>query len=109
MITPAGKECKHFYGDYYRGRHNEKCRLLEAHNIHWEPQMCAKCSVPEILQANACEHQALTPIVSKPLFFMKPEVNVKAHCSECACDVEEPRIGCGLCHPLPQVFVVAPE
>jgi hypothetical protein len=108
MITPAGKECKHFYGDYYRGRNNETCRLLDAYRVPWEPQLCARCPVPEILAANACEHQELQPSVSKPLFFMKPEVNVKAHCSQCACDVEEPRVGCGQCHPLPPVFVVGP-
>lgn len=109
MITPAGKECKHFYGDYYRGRHSETCRLLDAHNLAWTADMCNKCPVPEILQANACEHQSLIPSLNKPLFFMKAEVQVKAECSLCACDVEEPRIGCGQCHPLPQVFIVAPD
>ena len=28
MRTPAGKECQYFYGDYYRGRNQEECRLL---------------------------------------------------------------------------------
>ena len=30
MKTPAGTECKYFYGDYYRGRNHEECRLLGA-------------------------------------------------------------------------------
>jgi hypothetical protein len=109
MITPAGKECIHFYGDYQRGRHVESCRLLEAHNLPWTPHLCEKCPVPEILQANSCEHQSLIPKVQKPLFFLRPEVQVSAYCSQCVCDVAEPRIGCGLCHPLPPVFVVGPD
>ena len=109
MITPAGKECRHFYGDYYRGRSVERCRLLEDHKLDWAPTMCEKCPVPEILQANACEHQQLIPRLEKPLFFLRPEVSVNAHCSLCECDVEEPRIGCGQCHPLPQVFVVTSQ
>jgi hypothetical protein len=109
MLTPAGKECKHFHGDYYRGRNIERCRLLEAHRLTWSPELCEKCPVPEILAANACEHQALLPSINKPLFFMKPEVHIRAECSQCQCTVEEPRIGCGQCHPLPGVFVVGPE
>lgn len=109
MITPAGKECRHFYGDYFRGRHVEECRLLEAHNLKWTPDMCNKCPVPEILQANACEHQNLIPRLEKPLFFLKSQVQISAHCDKCACDVAAPEIGCGQCHPLPSVFVVGPE
>jgi len=32
MKTPAGKDCKYFYGDYYRGRDLEECNLLKASN-----------------------------------------------------------------------------
>jgi hypothetical protein len=109
MLTPAGKECRHFFGDYHRGRTVERCRLLEAAGLDWRAAYCTKCPVPDILQANACEHQTLTPRLEKPLFFMSAEVRVAAHCSKCECDVEEPAIGCGLCHPLPTVFVVNPE
>ncbi|MEX2162568.1 MAG: hypothetical protein WD751_11755 [Anaerolineales bacterium] len=109
MLTPAGKECRFFFGDYHRGRTVERCRFLEASNLHWTENLCFKCPVPDILQANACEHQELTPRLEKPLFFMKPEVQVKAHCDKCACDVAEPAIGCGLCVKLPAEWVVGPE
>ncbi len=109
MLTPAGKECRHFYGDYFRGRNVERCRLLEAHNEVWKRELCFKCPVPEILQANSCEHQELFPRVEKPLFFLKAEVRINAYCDKCNCDVKEPRVGCGQCHPLPPVFVVGPE
>lgn len=105
MQTPAGKECRYFYGDYFRGRNNESCRLLESASLDWTPDLCFKCPVPNILLANSCEYQHLEPRLEKPLFFMKPLVQVKAHCSKCACDVDEPRIGCGQCHPLPKIFV----
>ena len=108
MLTPAGKECRYFFGDYHRGRHVERCRLLESANLDWNASLCKKCPVPDILQANACEHQTLTPRLEKPLFFLGPEVQVAARCDKCACDVAEPAIGCGLCHPLPSVFVVKP-
>ena len=109
MRTPAGKECRYFFGDYHRGRQVERCRLLEAGNLDWAPQMCQRCPVPDILHANACEHQNLEARLEKPLFFMKPQVNVDAYCTKCECRVDQPRIGCGQCHPLPQVFVVGPE
>jgi len=108
MITPAGKECRHFFGDYFRGRNIERCRLLEANKLNWTPNLCNTCPVPEILQANACEHQTLVPSLEKPLFFMRPEVRLKAECSKCACMVDEPAIGCGQCVVLPGVWVVAP-
>jgi hypothetical protein len=87
----------------------ERCRLLEAHNLDWDSKLCFKCPVPDVLQANACEHQELIPSLKKPLFFLRPQVETRAYCSKCECDVAEPRIGCGQCHPLPQVFVVGPE
>ena len=105
MITPAGKECPHFFGDYHRGRNTESCRLLEGAGLEWQASHCEKCPVPGILQANACEHQTLNPRLERPLFFMSPQVQVKAHCTKCECDVNEPKIGCGQCHPLPEIFV----
>ena len=105
MLTPAGKECEYFYGDYHRGRNEERCRLLEAFGLEWQPDHCQRCPVPDIRRANACEHQTLQPRLERPLFFMKPQVQIKATCSKCECNVDEPRIGCGQCHPLPEIFI----
>jgi len=109
MITPAGKECKFFYGDYHRGRNIEVCRLLNDHGLQWEPRLCEDCPVPEILSANSCEHQHLTPELKRPLFFMRPKVQIWAYCSKSNQKVEEPRIGCGLCHPDLPEFVISPN
>lgn len=104
MITPAGKECAFFFGDYHRGRSTESCRLLEGSNLDWSPNLCERCPVPQILQANACEYQELKPRLERPLFFLRKQVQVSAYCSKCQCNVDEPRIGCGQCHPLPEIF-----
>jgi hypothetical protein len=109
MKTPAGKECKFFYGDYYRGRHHEECRLLKDHGLSWIPSMCQDCPVPGILLANSCEHLQFTPTINKPLFFMKPKVKVKAFCTKSNSVVEEPKIGCSECHPGLQNLIVLPD
>ena len=109
MQTPAGHECPYFYGDYHRGRQVERCDLLADNDLEWKAELCFNCEVPDIRKANACEYQTLRPRINKPLFFMKGQVQVDAYCSQCECNVDEPRVGCGQCHPLPNVFVVGPE
>ena len=109
MITPAGKECKFFYGDYYRGRNHEECRLLEDHGLSWAPYMCQECPVPEILNANSCEFMNLHPELKRPLFFMRPQVHVTAYCTKVEHNVDEPRIGCSQCHPNLPEFVILPD
>ena len=55
MRTPAGTECPYFYGDYFRGRNVEECRLLKAAGQRWTRDLCKTCPVPGIARANACE------------------------------------------------------
>jgi len=109
MITPAGKECKYFYGDYYRGRNVEECRLLGDRGLDWAAYLCKECPVPDILNANSCEHQRLTPALERPIFFMRPQVRITAYCTKAERSVDEPRIGCGLCHPDLPEFVISPD
>jgi len=107
MRTPAGTECKYFYGDYYRGRNIEECRLLKAHNLRWTPDLCRTCPVPGIQMANACEFLQLWPSVTRPpLAFFRRRVQVRAYCQKTRRDVAEPQIGCGECHTLPFHFEV---
>jgi hypothetical protein len=101
MRTPAGLECKYFYGDYFRGRNHEECNLLKSASINWRPDYCKKCPVPSILMANACEFMVLSPRVARPVTnFFKPQVEVTAFCQKTNREVKEPHIGCGECHPL---------
>jgi hypothetical protein len=109
MLTPAGKECKYFYGDYFRGRNIEECRLLKDQGLEWSASLCEECPVPEILSANSCEHQQLLPELKRPLFFMRPKVAITAYCTKSNQPVSEPRLGCGQCHPNLPEFVISPN
>jgi hypothetical protein len=109
MRTPAGKECKYFYGNYFRGRSHEECRLLLDHNLRWEPRLCERCPVPDFLLANSCEHMVFTPDLQKEFFIGKPQVHVTAFCTKTDQQVSEPRIGCGQCHPVLDNLVIAPD
>jgi hypothetical protein len=107
MKTPAGRECPHFYGDYYRGRNSEECRLLKAQGLVWSPGLCATCPVPEIARANACQHMKLRAEIARPLLALfQQRVQIKAHCDKTGRDVAEPHIGCGECHALPFEFQI---
>jgi len=107
MKTPAGKECKYFYGDYFRGRNLEECRLLKAAGQTWSADLCKTCPVPSIGQANACEFLQLHPLVVRPFWaFFQRRVQITATCEKTNRDVSEPHIGCGECHTLPPLFQI---
>jgi hypothetical protein len=105
MRTPSGIECKYFYGDYFRGRSLEECRLLKASGEKWTPDLCKTCPVPGIARANACEFLQLHARITRPFSAaFQSRVQVSAFCSKANRVVTEPQIGCGECHPLPDVF-----
>lgn len=107
MRTPAGKECQFFYGDYYRGRELEECRLLDQGGEKvWTPDLCQTCPVPDILAANSCPHMVIHGEVVRKFFILGRQVKVTAYCTKSNSDVDEPKIGCGQCHPLPPIFTV---
>ncbi len=107
MKTPAGRECKYFYGDYYRGRSQEECRLLKASGERWTRDLCKTCPVPSIELANACEFLQLRGSVTRPLTALfQRRVQVTAYCDKTKRAVAEPHVGCGECHALPFNFQV---
>ena len=107
MRTPAGNECSWFYGDYFRGRSFEECRLLKAAGERWSRDLCATCPVPAIALANACEHLQLRPALARPLLALfQRRVQVIASCSKTKRIVAEPHVGCGECHAIPFTFDV---
>jgi hypothetical protein len=102
--TPAGSECKYFFGDYYRGRDREECRLLGS---AWKPALCRTCPVPSILLANACEFMRLRGEVTRPITAgFQPRVKVSTYCEKTGRSGFDPHIGCGECHPFPSIFEV---
>ncbi len=107
MKTPAGRDCPHFYGDYFRGRNVEECRLLEAQGQAWTPNLCSSCPVPDIARANSCLHMRLKVKVGRPISAVfQRRVQVSAYCEKQMQAVPEPEIGCGECHALPFTFEV---
>jgi len=110
MKTPAGKECKYFYGDYFRGRHAEECRLLAAAGQTWTADLCQTCPVPAVLQANSCEFLQFRAAVTRPwAALFQRRVQLSAFCAKANRQVAEPHIGCGECHPLPPIFEIQPQ
>lgn len=107
MKTPAGAECKYFFGDYFRGRNHEECRLIGNNPPpnNWTPDLCQSCPVPGILRANACPFMELEGKVKRGFLGMGRRVIVTSYCTKAHQVVKEPEVGCGLCHPLPPEFI----
>lgn len=101
MRTPAGKECPYYYEDFHRGRSTQECRLIARNprSEPWTPNLCARCPVPDILQANACPNMVLEATVKRKWLGLVRKVEVYAVCTEYQVEVEDPYVGCGHCHP----------
>jgi hypothetical protein len=107
MRTPSGQECPHFYGDYFRGRNVEECRLLKSQNQTWSRDLCRTCPAPAIARANSCQHMRLQATVTRPLTaLLQRRVQVQAFCQKSNQAVSEPQVGCGECHALPFKFEI---
>lgn len=106
MRTPAGFDCNFFYGNYFRGRNDEECRLIgnAAPPHHWAPDLCKTCPVPAILQANECSHIVYHAEITRGLLGLKRRVKISAYCEKSKVNVDEPEIGCGHCHPEIHLF-----
>lgn len=100
MRTPAGKECRFYYADHYRGSEKQECRLIERNpeGGRWRPSHCNTCPVPDILRQNACPHLALEGKVKKSLLGLRERVRVYAVCTKHMVEVSAPEVGCGHCH-----------
>ncbi len=100
MQTPAGKECKFYYQDYFRGRETRECRLLQRNPEGgvWKPSHCTQCPVPDVLRQNACPNLALEARVEKTLLGLRERVRVYAVCAQHLTEVPGPAVGCGHCH-----------
>lgn len=106
MRTPYGFDCPYFYGNYYRGRNVEECRLLEGSPTRhkWKSSYCKTCPVPQISRANACPNMKLSGDISSGILGLGSRMKISAYCTLSEKSVSEPQIGCGLCHPLPPEF-----
>lgn len=96
MRTPAGKECRHYYEDYNRGRDVQECRLIKQNpdSMHWRPGDCANCPVPDILNANASPHLELKVTVTTRFMGFGRKVQVEAFCRDEPISLSEAYTGC---------------
>lgn len=99
MRTPAGKECKYYYEDYFRGHSVQTCRLIEINpeSAPWKPGLCQDCPVPRILLSNGCPHMKLQARVEKRLLGFIERVHVEGWCSATFKEVRQFEVGCGHC------------
>ncbi len=111
MRTPAGVECPYFYGNYFRGRKQEECRLIgnQPPPHDWRPNLCENCPVPAITRANACPNMVLSGTVENQLLGLRRRVRVSAFCKLVQQAVNEPEIGCGHCHEFPEIRTDQPR
>jgi hypothetical protein len=111
MRTPAGTECPFYYEDFHRGRDHQECRLIERTpgGGKYTPELCARCRVPRILQANACEHMVLEARVSAGFLGFRRRVELSAFCTRSMQDVEVPEVGCPMCHVDLPYITLPPE
>ena len=100
MKTPAGKECRFYFEDYFRGREKQECRLLlqNPSGGRWKASHCGSCPVPDILRQNACPNLLLEARISKTFLGLREQVQVYAVCTNKMTEVENPAVGCGECH-----------
>jgi hypothetical protein len=111
MRTPAGFECSYFFGDYFRGKNREECRLIgnAPPPNHWSRDLCKTCPVPGIQRANSCPDMNLTGHVQRNFFGLQKKVEIKGFCQKTNRVVADPHIGCGECHDLPEIFMGTPK
>jgi hypothetical protein len=106
MKTPQNIECPYFFGDYFRGRNHEECRLISdgPTKNQWDSKLCKNCPVPGIVRANACQNLVISASVDRSFLGIFRYVKVTAFCTKSNSNVKEPEVGCGLCHPLDDLF-----
>ena len=95
MKTPAGKECKHYYQDFHRGRDIQECRLAKRNldSEKWHPDDCSKCPVPEILMANADPDMELTLTIKRGFLGFGRKVEVTAKSLSDGTVIDDPYVG----------------
>jgi hypothetical protein len=95
MRTPAGKECRHYYADFHRGRDLQECRLEKENpnSLRWNPNDCAKCPVPDILRANADPDMQLKLTISSGFLGFFRKVSVEATSKRDGKPIKDPYVG----------------
>lgn len=84
--------CKYFYGDYFRGKNKEECRLLDANPNNsrpWRRSLCERCPVPAIVMETNSRDLRLEAEVRRS--FLRDKVTVTfAICAHHMVELEDP-------------------
>lgn len=85
--------CRYFYGDYFRGKNQESCRLIEANPDNqrpWRRKLCDSCPVPAILITSTSRDLLLEAEVKRK--FLRDSVEITfAVCSRHMLELSDPR------------------
>jgi hypothetical protein len=100
MRTPAGKDCRFYYQDFHRGRHEQLCRLIQQNpdSLRWRPVDCTNCPIPDILQANASKDLELELTIKPRLLGIGRQKVIHARCLRHNIEIEDPYVGCPRCN-----------
>lgn len=98
LNTNAAANCRFYYEDSHRRSPKTECRLIARNPASepWNPGLCKKCPVPEILQRNPCANLALEGKVTSR-WGLFPRVRVFTVCTVKMEEVANPtacRTGC---------------
>jgi len=86
--------CRYFYGDYFRGKNKEACRLLEASPNNeriWRRSLCNSCPVPALLITSNSRDLLLEAEIKRK--FLREQVEVTfAICSKHMLELVNPQV-----------------
>jgi hypothetical protein len=113
MRTPDGRECLFYYADAHRrAGTREHCHLLatKPDAAIWTSDLCVTCPTPDIKRVNRCSEMGLHGRIGGTgwRFWQKSRMLIHATCAKSRGRVENPMVGCGLCHES-LTFIVAEE
>lgn len=77
-----------------------ECRLAKANHdsLRWRPGDCARCAVPDILDANASPNLELTLTIKPRFFGLGRQNEVTASCLRHRVTIADPFVGCPQCN-----------
>jgi hypothetical protein len=90
--------CRYFYGDYFRGKEKEACRLLAAspdNTRSWRRALCNSCPVPALVMASNSRELVLEAQITRKLLREQVEVTF-AVCAKHLLELKDPMY-CPLC------------
>ena len=84
--------CRYFYGDYFRGKEKEECRLLASspdNTRQWRRALCSTCPVPALIVASNSRELVLEAQIIRK--FMREQVAVTfAVCAKHLLELADP-------------------